>query len=370
MSVATKNPFALLDAEDSAPSDSPAPAAPQAAAAAAAPAPTRGSPKTRGGPAARGGKYYQRGGGASKPPRENGAEDSAFSGERPKRTFDGEGRGEGRGRGRGGRGRGGPRGDRGDRGDRGGDRGGRLDRHSATGKTDSDKKVHQSWGGDDGNTELKVEEAATVDAAAEGATGNEWGAEAAADNDPWGAPAAAADDAWAIPATTSDEPTIPAAAAEGDKNEGRRAREREQEEEDNTLTLDQYLAQKAEKEASLLPKLETRKANEGADDSLWKDAIQVQKGEEEEAYFATKRKSAPKARTEKKEKVFLEIDARFERPDRGGRGGRGRGDRGDRGGARPGRGRGGDGSRRGGGGRSNGPAVVNVDDEKAFPSLS
>ena len=153
--------------------------------------------------------------------------------------------------------------------------------------SDSDKKVHQSWGGDDGNTELKVEEAATVDAAAEGAVGNEWGTEAAGAGDAWGAPAAAADDAWALPATSGDEPAMPT-TTEGDKNEGRRAREREQEEEDNTLTLDQYLAQKTEKEASLLPKLETRKANEGADDSLWKDAVQVQKGDEEEAYFAAK----------------------------------------------------------------------------------
>jgi hypothetical protein len=152
--------------------------------------------------------------------------------------------------------------------------------------SDSDKKVHQSWGGDDGNTELKVEEAATVDAATEGAADNAWGAEAAAADDAWGAPVAAADDAWALPAASGDEPAI-SPAAEGDKNEGRRAREKEQEEEDNTLTLDQYLAQKVEKEASLLPKLETRKANEGADDTLWKDAIPVQKTDEE-AYFATK----------------------------------------------------------------------------------
>lgn len=195
---------------------------------------------------------------------------------------------------------------------------------------------------------------------------------------------APATDDWGLPVTTNGE-TAAAAAAEGEKNEGRRARDKEQEEEDNTLTLDQYLAQKAEKEASLLPKLETRKANEGADDTLWKDAIPVQK-DEGAAYFAAKvhpklhflcplvltfvfpqPKSAPKARTEKKEKVFIEIDARFDRPDRGGRGGgRGRGsDRGDRG-ARPPRGRGG-----GRGGRPNGSIpIVNVDDEKAFPSLS
>jgi len=361
MSVATKNPFAILDSDDSTPADSPAPAAPEAAA--PAPAPARGTQKPRGGPAGRGGKYYQRGGGTPKSPRENGAEDSA---EKPKRTFDGEGRGEGRGRGRGRGGR-----DRGDRGGerrgRGGGRGGdRLDRHSATGKTDSDKKVHQSWGGDNGNTELKVEEAATIDAAAEGATGNEWGtdAAAAAADDPWGAPVAPADDAWAIPATSGDEPPMPT-PAEGDKTEGRRGRDREQEEDDNTLTLDQYLAQKAEKEASILPKLETRRANEGIDESMWKDAIPVQKGDEEMAYFAAKPKAAPKARAEKKEKIFLEIDARFERPDRGGRGGRGRNDRGDRG-SRPSRGRGGG----RGSSRVNGTPIVNVDDETAFPSLS
>ena len=68
-------------------------------------------------------------------------------------------------------------------------------------------------------------------------------------------------------------------------------------------------------------------------------------------------------RAEKKEKVYLEIDAHFDRPNRGGRGRGGRG--GDRG-----RGR-----ERGAGGRrgTNGTrpsAAVNVEDETAFPSLS
>lgn len=88
----------------------------------------------------------------------------------------------------------------------------------------------------------------------------------------------------------------------------------------------------------------------------------------------SKGKSAPKARAKKEEKVYLEIDARFERPARGGeRGGRG-GGRGDRGGDRGG-------DRRGGGGRgrgaprpprggNNNSAAVNVNDESAFPSLS
>lgn len=148
--------------------------------------------------------------------------------------------------------------------------------------SDTEKKVNQGWGGDDGNTELKAEEGAAADATAEG---DAWGAEAAAADDAWGGAATTEGaDPWAAP-NASDEP----AAADDGKAEARRAREREQEEEDNTLTLDQYLAQKAEKEASLVPKLEgVRKANEGGDDSLWKDAVQLQKGEEEEAYFAGK----------------------------------------------------------------------------------
>ena len=73
-------------------------------------------------------------------------------------------------------------------------------------------------------------------------------------------------------------------------------------------------------------------------------------------------KPAPKARAKKEEKVYLEIDARFERPSRGGRG---RG--GDRGGERGGRGT--RGQRRGS--RPNGnTSPLNVDDEAAFPSLS
>jgi plasminogen activator inhibitor 1 RNA-binding protein len=83
-----------------------------------------------------------------------------------------------------------------------------------------------------------------------------------------------------------------------------------------------------------------------------------------------KSKSAPKARPKKEEKVYLEIEARFDRPERGGRG-RGRGDRSDRGGDRGGdrgRGRGSRGPKDGG--RQNGAASTNVDDQAAFPSLT
>jgi len=325
MSVATKNPFALLEAESTSRPSSPPPTTQ------APPAPARGSQKPRGGPAARGGKYYSRGGGPAKPP-SNDANPNQSGIEEPiavegQRRFDNRGRGRGRGAPRGGR--------------------RPFDKHSQTGKTDSDKKIQQSWGGADGNTELKNEEEATVDAVVEG--NNEWAAESAPTTD------------WGTPAAAIDTPT--AATAEGDKPEGRPRREREPEEEDNTLTLDQYLAQQKDKE-SIIPKLEgTRQANEGADASIWKDAVPLQK-EEEDAYFVGKGKTAPKARTKKDEKVFIEIEARFDRPDRGrGRGGRG----GDRGGDRA---RGGNRGRGGarGGRQPTGP--VNVDDQTAFPSLS
>ncbi|KAI0669941.1 hypothetical protein C8Q78DRAFT_1079853 [Trametes maxima] len=318
MSVASKNPFALLDEDASRPvSPSPAPTA------APAPAPsTRGTQKSRGGPASRGGRYYQRGG-KSAAPKENGegaAEDSE-----PRKRAEGEGRGRGRGRGRGDRGRGG--------------RGRQFDRHSATGKTDSEKKIHQGWGGDEPVSELNAEAAAVTDAAAEK---NEW-----TNNNTDGA------DAWGAAET-------PAEGAATDKPERKPREPREPEEEDNTLTLDEYLKKK--QNLDIVPKLEARKV----DGAELKDAVIItKKDEDEDAYFVGKTKSsAPKARTKKEDKIYIEIDARFERPSRGGRG---RGERGGERGTRGGRGRGGRGRAANG---SSAPAALNVDDETAFPSLA
>ncbi|KJA29197.1 hypothetical protein HYPSUDRAFT_61230 [Hypholoma sublateritium FD-334 SS-4] len=340
MSVATKNPFALLDGTSSTAHDAPAAPAPvtkdEPAPAPAAAA--RGTAqKSRGGPAARGGKYYPRGGKPKDAAAPAAADDSEgqkkFEGREPRDAT--RARGRGRGAPRGGRGR-------------------PFDRHSQTGKTDSDKKLHQTWGGDDGNTELKTEEAAVVDAAAE-TTGAEWGGETPAAD--WGG-AETTVDAWTAAATTET------ADAEA-KPERRPRRDAEPEEEDNTLTLDQYLAQQKDKD-TIVPKLETRKANDGADD-IFKDAVALTKNEEEETYFVGKSKSAPKARAKKEEKVYLEIDARFERPDRGGGRGRGRGEA--RGGDRA-RGTRGRGAPRGGRQNGNSAPTVNVDDQTAFPSLS
>jgi hypothetical protein len=195
-----------------------------------------------------------------------------------------------RGRGRGRGGDRGDRGERGERGERGGGRGGRrpFDRHSQTGKTcvmpdivgsithssrrDSEKKIHQGWGGDDGKEEFKTEQAATVDAAAEG--------------DAWGGGETNAAD-WGTAAESAPAETATAPAAEEEKPESRPRKERE-EEEDHTLTLEQYLAQQKEKDA-LVPKLDnTRKANEGADENIWKNTVPLTRDEEKETYFVGK----------------------------------------------------------------------------------
>jgi len=315
MSVASKNPFALLDDADNSRPASPAPAAKAPAPAAQAPAAPKATQQKSRGPASRGGKYYPRGGKPSAAREPSGADEPA---DEAKKVDGGRGaRAAGRGRGRGGN---------------AGGRGRPFDKHSQTGKTDSQKKVHQGWGGDEGKTELKTEEQGAADAAAEPAV---------------------------------DAPEGETAAAEGDaKPEGRPRREREVEEEDNTLTLEQYLAQQKEKD-TVIPKLEgVRQANDGAGEDLWKDAVALTKPEEE-SYFVGKQKSAGKPKAKKDEKVFLEIDARFERPDRGGprgRGGRG----GDRGGDRRGRGA----ARGARPARQTGGATPNVDDQKAFPTLS
>jgi plasminogen activator inhibitor 1 RNA-binding protein len=153
--------------------------------------------------------------------------------------------------------------------------------------SDSDKKVHNSWGGDDGETERKVEEAANVDAGVEitdaGAL-NDWAAPAAeTSGDAWAAPAAEAD-AWGAASPADNTPA--ADGAEKPQSGGRREG-RGEEEEDNTLTLDQYLAQQREKDNALVPKLEVRKPNEGVEDDLFKGAAPLKKGEEAE-YFSGK----------------------------------------------------------------------------------
>lgn len=165
--------------------------------------------------------------------------------------------------------------------------------------SDTEKKIHNGWGGDDANAELKAEQAATIDAAAESGgltdwatpadtSANDWAAPADTSANDWGAPADASANGWDAP---SQEPA-PEQSPEAAKPEGARRRDREPEEEDNTLTLDQYIAQQKDKDSVLIPKLETRKANEGADDALWDGATRLEKGQGE-SYFSGKVPSCP-----------------------------------------------------------------------------
>jgi len=352
MSVASKNLFAILDEEAQ---EAPSTPAPKQEAASATPSPGNKSQNQRGkGPASRGGRYYQRGGkGSGAAPAAENNEENANS--EPRKKRDGDQRGRGRG------GRGGARG----RGGRGGGRGREFDRHSGT-LPDSEKRVHQGWGGDDGDRELQNEQAAVADATGEvsGAVTGDWAGEGAAAGADWADTGKAdqTDDWSAQPATTE---AAPAGENKESGNENRRRRQQEDEEDDNTVTFDQYLAQKKQTPTEL-PKLEgIRKANEGSDEALWKNAVHNNgKENEEENYFVGKTKAAPKGKAKKAEKEFIEIEARFERPNRGGRG-RGRGGD-ERRGGRGGRG----GNRNTNTNRNTTGAQVDVADEAAFPSLS
>ncbi|EST05243.1 Hyaluronan/mRNA-binding protein [Kalmanozyma brasiliensis GHG001] len=286
MSVANKNPFAILgdDGEDvAAPRAAPA----KAAAPAAAPQPTRNIPGAGG--------NQRRGGARNGAPRAAAGAD-AVEGDQPKDARAGRGRnGESRGRGgRGGRGRGAPRGRA-------------FDRHSQTARVDSDKAVAQAWGGEDGEKELDNEQKAEADAKAEGA-------EAVA--------AAAA--------------VTPAAEAE----------KAPEEEEDKTMTLDQYLASKAGKKLNI----ESKAPREVADNSAYAKFAKHQKEEADYFASTKQQKAKTGAKKEGKQLLEIEQTfSQPAVQQRGGRGGARGGSRGAaRGGERgAGRGRGGRGGRGG-----------------------
>lgn len=220
-----------------------------------------------------------------------------------------------------------PRGERGAKrsrgaktpGNPGGQRKGRqFDRQSQTGRTDSNKQK-AAWGGEDGQKELATEEAAKKDAeAAETAPG------------------------------TPAEPKEP---------------------EETTKTLDEYLAERASKKLDIGAP-EVRKANEGTEGV---SGVQLLRDSQEEHYFVAPKAQPkePKAKSQKSSKVTIEIDGQFAKPEseRRPRNTNGRG---------PSRGRGrGGAAGRGRSGRQGGPqrkenagANVNLNDEKAFPTLA
>ncbi|EJD03930.1 uncharacterized protein FOMMEDRAFT_133292 [Fomitiporia mediterranea MF3/22] len=331
--VASANFFKVLDAEASeAPDVTPKQKEKPKAEAPA----TRGGQRGRSGPASKGGRYYQRGGGAA----QSAAREPAEAEDPPQgKRSDDRPRGRGRGgRARGGRGRGG--------------HGRDFDRHSATDRVDTEKQIGQGWGANDGGKEWQVEEQAAEDAAATPA------------DDPWATPApaaaAAADDGWGVPAADASGD----AAKDGAPAETRRPRE---EEEDKTLTLDEFYAQQKEKE--IVPKLEgVRKANDGNDD-LFKDAVQVTKDVDEDAYFVLKPKNVKqRAKKDDKKQPAAEVTDIFFTGQFSDRAPRGRGVRGGERGFRGGRGRGGRGGRGRGDSRGADNQGVNFG-ESDFPSL-
>lgn len=286
-------------------------------------------------------EYRPRGGAGGQPRgdriQRNGGPRETGDFERPPREGQREGQVDGqRGGYRGGRGgRGGPRGGG------AGARGREFDRRSGTGRRDTEKKEvagKGSWGNpvtaEEEGSKVAEQEIAAADGTATPEE-NAAGADAAA------------------------EPETP------------------KEPEEVLKTLDQYFAEVQAKKGA--QEANVRKANEGADESQWKDAVVFEKKEEEEYFVGGKskgKKAAAVAQTpkEKAQKVFAAIEQRFaDEPKRGGREG-GRGGRGGgrgQGGDRPdsGRGRGGQNNRRGGRAAAGGDANVNVADERAFPSL-
>jgi plasminogen activator inhibitor 1 RNA-binding protein len=117
-------------------------------------------------------------------------------------------------------------------------------------------------------------------------------------------------------------------------------------------TLDEYLAEKANKGLKVsLP--EARKAND-ADEAAFKGTVAFAKEELQDFYVSKETKTVKKTEKVRKEKVFVEIEQRFQekaRPefrknDR--RGGRGNGRRAQKNSASP---------------------AVNLEDSSAFPSL-
>ncbi|KAI7870716.1 hypothetical protein BDF14DRAFT_1402041 [Spinellus fusiger] len=187
-------------------------------------------------------------------------------------------------------------------------RGRQFDRHSGTGIVDTEKKEKQGWGHPES---AQAEAAADVLAPAD--------------------PAAAEKEV-----ATPEEP------------------------EEVVKTLDEYLAEKAAK-ALIVALPESRKANEGSDDTKWKNSVAFVKTEMPDFFTPKEVKSAKKTDKIRKEKVVVEIEQRFQEKARPAF----REERRTGGGDRRGRGN----ARRGNSTRqSNGPAV-NLQDASLFPSL-
>ncbi|KAI8816581.1 uncharacterized protein EV422DRAFT_279499 [Fimicolochytrium jonesii] len=328
MEVLSRNPYDLLDDEGGdAPVAKASPAKKDDKKAAPAAAKKDAAPKKQTERAPRN-EYPRRGGAAgaprggadvARPPRQN-RDGGDFETPREQRVADGERRE-----------RGGFRGGRGGRGgSRGGFRGREFDRHSGSGRTDGVKKEVAgagSWG-----NPLTAEEEAKVDV----------------------------------------EPVEGAEKKEGAETPVEEETPREPEPEESYKTLEQFLAERTKPATEA----KVRKANEGADDAQWKNAVPLKKEEDEELFadLLKVKKAKAAAAKEKAQKTFVNIDQRFADEGRntfsprGGRGGNRGGEfRGGRGGSDR---NGGAGGRGGRGGRQSGAgSSVSIEDQNAFPSL-
>jgi len=178
-------------------------------------------------------------------------------------------------------------------------RGREFDRHSATGRVDTDKAINQGWG----HATENLDKTAKVDS-----DGRE--------------------------ADSSAEPIV--------------------DPEDSFKTLEEYYAEVKAHKADADSK-SVRKANEGVDESKWKDTKPLVK--EEEDFFTGKSLNA-KARKNKDKatKTFVEIEQTFNTPERRGERRSTRGpQRGNRGSDRA--------------PKNSGAHSVSLNDESAFPSL-
>lgn len=219
-----------------------------------------------------------------------------------------------------------------------------FERRSGT-NPDSQKKIEQGWGADDGEAELTAEQQGEKDAQDEGKAPQTPAADADAAG--WGV---AENEATVAPAAEPEEP------------------------EEVTKSYDEYLAERAAAQLAGIGKKEGRQVNsetlEGT--QFVRDAVND--------FFSGKDKATKARAQNKKEKIYIEVDGQFASPsgrggDRGGergrggrggaRGGRG-GDRGARGGAGAGRGAG---APRGRGAPRGAARGVDASDEKAFPAL-
>ncbi|ANB12977.1 Stm1p [Sugiyamaella lignohabitans] len=192
----------------------------------------------------------------------------------------------------------------------------RFDRHSQTGKTDSDKKVNKAWGDDKKKLD---DEAAAESIAKEDAT--------------------EAESAEAAPA---------------------------EEEADNTKTLEEYYAELNAKNAELNASRSARKANEGVEDAKWANANEVKKSDEELVPEA--RSKAVRTKT-RKEKTIIEADVSFSGPARPANNRGDRSERPARGGARNGPRRNNANNNNQGRGRAGAQAKVNITSQADFPTL-